>query len=49
MNVGLRILLRVIQRKVNKGETLDNIYKDFEGLSDEEKALISSEIKTSKE
>lgn len=45
MSAKLRILLRVIQRRVDKGETLESILFDYPALTDEENAIIKSQIK----
>lgn len=40
MSMALKLLCRVIRRRVNKGETLDSVLKDYPRLSEEEQSQV---------
>ncbi|MDY6366158.1 MAG: hypothetical protein SPL18_05830 [Oscillospiraceae bacterium] len=40
MTRGLKLLVRVVKRRVERGETLDAVLRDYPRLTEEEKALV---------
>lgn len=44
MTRGLKLLVRVVKRRVERGETLDAVLRDYPRLTEEEKALVRKEI-----
>lgn len=44
MSIKLRIAIRVIKRRVAAGETLDNIFLDYPGFTEEERKIVEKEV-----
>lgn len=44
MTLALTLLLRVVRRRVSKGETLDTILADYPRLTQEERDQIESAV-----
>lgn len=44
MTRGLKLLVRVVKRRVERGEPLDAVLRDYPRLTEEEKALVRKEI-----
>lgn len=44
MTLALTVLLRVVRRRVNKGESLDTVLADYPRLTQEERAQIESAL-----
>ena len=45
MNAKMRILIRVARRRIEAGETIDDILKIWTGLTNEEKSKIRETIR----
>lgn len=45
MTMALRLLLRVVKRRVERGETLERVFADYPKLTEEEKREIRAAIK----
>lgn len=44
MTRGLKLLVRVVKRRVERGETLDAVLRGYPRLTEEEKTLVRKEI-----
>lgn len=44
MTAALVLLCRVVRRRVNKGESLDNVLKDYPKLTEEELAEVRAQF-----
>lgn len=44
MTLALTVLLRVVRRRVSKGESLDTVLADYPRLTEEERAQIESAL-----
>lgn len=44
MTLALTVLLRVVRRRVSKGESLDTVLADYPRLTQEERAQIESAL-----
>ena len=40
MTLALKLLLRVVKRRVERGETLDAVLRDYPRLTEEEKETV---------
>ena len=45
MTMALRLLLRVVKRRVERGETLERVLADYPKLTEDEKQEIRAAIK----
>ena len=46
MTLALTVLLRVVRRRVSKGESLDTVLADYPRLTEEERAQVVDALKT---
>ena len=44
MTLALKLLCRVVKRRVNVGETLDTVLKDYPKLTDAEKETVRNAV-----
>ncbi len=45
MTRGLKLLVRVVKRRVERGETLDAVLQDYPRLTEAEKVLVQESIR----
>lgn len=45
MTRRLKLLVRVVKRRVERGETLDAVLRDYPRLTEEEKVLVQESIR----
>lgn len=45
MSLELTLLLRVVRRRISKGETLDSVLRDYPRLTGEEREQLAAVLK----
>ena len=45
MTLALKLLVRVVKRRVERGETLDAVLRDYPRLTEEEKERVRKSLK----
>lgn len=44
MTLALRVLCRVVKRRIRDGESLETVLADYPKLTDEERALVCTQV-----